>query len=45
MGDPSGELIKHPHVFCAHISAGRTRQAFDLLSAKVLDNIRTFLAE
>lgn len=43
LGDTKGELLKHPGVFCAHISAGRTKQAFDLLSKKVLDNIRTFL--
>lgn len=43
LGDPAGELLKHPHVVCAHGSAGRTRQAFDLLSKKVLDNLRTFL--
>lgn len=40
LGDPSGALLEHPGVFCAHVSAGRTRQAFDLLSKKVLDNIR-----
>ena len=43
LGDSTGELIRHPGVFCAHISAGRTKQAFDLLSKKVLDNIRTYL--
>lgn len=43
LGDTTGELLKHPHVVCADISAGRTRQAFDLLSRKVLDNIRGFL--
>lgn len=43
LGDETGELLKHPHVFCANISAGRTKQAFDLLSRKVLDNIRSFL--
>lgn len=43
LGDPSGELLKHPGVFCAGISAGRTRQCFELLSRKVLDNICTHL--
>ncbi|MDR1770147.1 MAG: dihydrofolate reductase [Hungatella sp.] len=38
-----GELLKHPKVFCVNASAGRTRQAFELLSEKVLDNIRRFL--
>lgn len=32
-----------PKVSCAGISAGRTKQAFVLLSKKVLDNIRAFL--
>lgn len=43
LGDPTGELLRHPAVFCAGISAGRTRQAFELLSRKALDNIRTYL--
>lgn len=43
LGDPSGELLNHPGVFCADISAGRTRQAFVLLSQKVLANIKTAL--
>ncbi|WP_313578935.1 D-isomer specific 2-hydroxyacid dehydrogenase family protein [Lacrimispora sp.] len=38
-----GELLKHPMVFCVNASAGRTRQAFGILSEKVLDNIRRFL--
>lgn len=43
LGDPSGELISHPGVFCAGVSAGRTAQAFELLTSKVIDNIETFL--
>lgn len=43
IGDATGALVKHPHVICANISAGRTKQAFDLLSRKVLDNIRSFM--
>lgn len=43
IGDPTGELVNHPRVFCAKASAGRTMQAFELLSQKVLANIRTFL--
>jgi phosphoglycerate dehydrogenase-like enzyme len=38
-----GELLEHPKVFCVNASAGRTKQAFGLLSEKVLDNIRRFL--
>lgn len=47
IGDASleitGELLKSPKVFCVNYSAGRTKQAFGLLSQKVLQNIRTFL--
>lgn len=43
LGD--AELKDHPGVFCMEASAGRTKQAFDLLTKKVLDNIRQFLAE
>ena len=45
LGDSTGELLGHPGVFCARISAGRTKQAFDLLSKKVLDNIRAYLEQ
>lgn len=45
LGDPSGELINHPHVNCMHISSGRTKQAFDRLSDKVLENIEKFLQD
>ncbi len=43
LGDPA--LLGHPSVICPNVSAGRTAQAFELLSRKVLDNIRTFLGE
>ncbi len=45
MGDPSGELIKRDNVICMGTSVGRTQQAFELLSRKVLDNIRLYLEE
>ncbi len=45
LGDETGELLKYPNVFCAGVSVGRTKQAFELLSRKVLDNIRSFLQE
>ena len=45
LGDPSGQLLAHPQAFCAGVSVGRTRQAFVLLSRKVLDNIRAYLGE
>ena len=43
LGDPA--LAENPAVICPGVSAGRTAQAFELLSKKVLDNIRTFLGE
>lgn len=36
-------LVNHPHVRCMDVSTGRTRQAFDRLSEKVLTNIKTYL--
>ena len=42
VGDPTGELLRHPHVNCMYVSSGRTLQAFERLSRKVLDNIETF---
>lgn len=42
LGDPSGQLLTHSRVFCAGVSAGRTMQAFELLTDKVLANIDTF---
>lgn len=43
LGDPSGKLLEHPRVFCAGVSAGRSKQCFKLLSRKALDNIQLFL--
>lgn len=43
LGDPTGKLLASPHVNCINQSSGRTRQAFDRLSEKVLKNIETFL--
>lgn len=45
LGDVTGRLLDSPHVNCMNISSGRTRQAFDRLSVKVLKNIETFLGE
>lgn len=45
IGDPEGLLIQQPNVICMKISVGRTKQAFDLLSEKVLDNIKAYLAK
>lgn len=45
LGDATGALLQHPGVICAGVSAGRTRQAFGLLSEKVLANIKTALLE
>ncbi len=45
LGDNTGKLLTHPHVNCMHVSSGRTKQAFDRLSEKVLNNIETFLKD
>ena len=45
LGDDTGKLLSSPHVNCMNISSGRTKQAFDRLSEKVLKNIETFLNE
>lgn len=37
LGNP--DLLSHPHVRCMQVSTGRTRQAFDRLSEKVLANL------
>lgn len=39
------EFWRNPRVVCRNVSAGRTRQAFVLLSEKVLDNLRSALDE
>lgn len=43
IGDPEGILVNQPNVVCIKMSAGRTKQAFELLSRKVLDNIASYL--
>ena len=40
LGGP--HLLDHPKVRCMQVSTGRTRQAFDRLSAKVLHNLSEF---
>jgi lactate dehydrogenase-like 2-hydroxyacid dehydrogenase len=36
-------FLNHPHVHCMETSVGRTRQAFDRLSEKVLANLASYL--
>lgn len=44
VGALGGEhLLANPHVRCMNVSTGRTRQAFDRLSEKVLANITEYL--
>ena len=44
IGALGGEhLLEHPKVRCMKVSTGRTRQAFDRLSEKVLANIENYL--
>ena len=46
VGALGGEhLLGHPNVRCMQVSTGRTRQAFDRLSEKVLANIREYLGK
>lgn len=43
VGALGGEhLLDHPKVRCMQVSTGRTRQAFDRLSEKVLENLSSF---
>lgn len=35
-------LLSHPHIRCMQVSTGRTRQAFDRLSEKVLANLSEY---
>ena len=44
-GPVSEDFFARENVHCANVSAGRTKQAFVLLSQKVLANIRTALGE
>ncbi|HKK81508.1 MAG TPA: NAD(P)-dependent oxidoreductase [Prolixibacteraceae bacterium] len=37
------DFIAHPHVICHETSSGRTKQAFQRLSKKVLQNIKGYL--
>ncbi|NDV47762.1 dihydrofolate reductase [Paludibacter sp. 221] len=39
----SADLLNHPHVRCMQVSTGRTRQAFDRLSEKVLANLTEYI--
>ena len=46
IGALGGEhLLNHPNVRCMKVSTGRTRQAFDRLSEKVLENIEGFIKQ
>ncbi|MFA7494228.1 MAG: dihydrofolate reductase, partial [Proteiniphilum sp.] len=43
VGALGGEhLLSHPKVRCMQVSTGRTRQAFDRLSEKVLRNLSDY---
>ena len=41
LGDPA--LLERSNVLCVNTSAGRTKEAFGLLSEKVLANIKEYL--
>lgn len=38
----SADLVSHPHIRCMQVSTGRTIQAFDRLSAKVIANLSEY---
>ena len=42
LGKAADKLKDYPNVICPNVSAGRTMQAFELLSRKVLDNIKRY---
>lgn len=42
LGDLTGRLLADPHVNCMNVSSGRTKQAFDRLSDKVIENIERY---
>lgn len=44
LGGIAQEVLQQENVICVNASAGMTRQAYQLLSRKVLDNIKGFLA-
>ncbi len=43
IGDIADDVLGLPNVICPNASAGMTQQAYDLLSRKVLDNIKGYL--
>lgn len=45
LGEIAEEVMDFPNVYCMNASAGMTSQAYELLSQKVLDNIKSFLTE
>lgn len=45
LGDNTNELLNRANVICMDVSAGRTKQAFELLTQKVLSNIKTYLKQ
>ena len=45
IGEDADSIVELSNVFCQDYSAGRTKQAFVLLSRKVLDNIKVALTE
>ncbi len=42
LGERAEKWMEYPNVYCTDKSAGMTKQAYELLSRKVLDNIREY---
>lgn len=45
LGDNTNMLKNRANVICMDVSAGRTKQAFELLTQKALQNIKTYLKQ
>lgn len=45
LGELASEVLQQGNVICVNASAGMTRQAYQLLSRKVLENIKEFLMQ
>lgn len=45
LGDIADEVLSYPNVYCMNASAGMTEQAYELLSQKVLHNMKDYLEQ
>lgn len=45
LGDIADEVLSYPNAYCMNASAGMTQQAYELLSQKVLHNMKDYLEQ